>query len=100
MLETVVVFGVGVPIVGLLMGGIYWLTALLSFGLSITIFGVGYLAETTVLLSIGAWGFSVMLLLVVRRWYGNLERFGLVHAVGLMIAFVLAAAPDGILRNA
>jgi hypothetical protein len=45
-----------------------------------------------------------MLLLFVRRLYGNLddnlERFGLVHAVALMIAFVLAAAPDGISRNA
>jgi hypothetical protein len=48
-LETVVVFGVGVPIVGLLMGGIYsvpvmslckghepYLSALLSFGLGMT----------------------------------------------------------------
>jgi hypothetical protein len=113
-LEAMVVFGVGLPVVGLLMGGVYsvpamslckgrepWLSALLSLGLGITLFGVGYLGETPMLRSIGAWGLSVMLLLVARRLYGNLddnlERFGLVHAMVLMIALVLAALPaDGI----
>jgi hypothetical protein len=116
-LETVVVFGVGLPVVGLLMGGIYsmpamslckgrepWLSALLSFGLAMTIFGLGHLAETPILLSTGAWGFCVMLLLVMRRLYGNLndnlERFGLVHAAALVIAVVLAALPaHGISRT-
>jgi hypothetical protein len=106
--ESVAVFGVGVPVVGLLMGGIYsvpamslckdrepWLSVLLSLGLAITVFGLGYLSQTPILLSTGAWNFSVVLLLVARRSYGaldgNLERFGLVHAVALLIAFVLAA---------
>src|SRR5688572_26949887 len=93
-----------VPVMSLCKGHEPWLSALLSFGLGMTIFGVGYLAGTPILVSIGAWGFSVMLLLFVRRLYGNLddnlERFGLVHAVALMIAFVLAAAPDGVSRNA
>jgi hypothetical protein len=116
--EAVAVFGVGVPVVGLLMGAIYsvpamslckgrepWLSTLLSLGLAMTIFGLGYLGETPIHLSAGAWGFSVMLLLVARRLYGNLEdnleRFGLVHAVALMMALVLASLTiSGILRNA
>jgi hypothetical protein len=44
------------------------------------------------------------LLLVARRLHGNLddnlERFGLVHAVSLMIAVVLATVKHGISRNA
>lgn len=117
-LETVAVFGVGVPVVGVLMGGVYsipamslckgrepWLSVLLSVGLAMTTFGLGYLGGTPLLLSTGAWSFSVVLLLVARRLYGtldgNVERFGLVHAVALVIAFVLAAlTAHGISRNA
>ena len=116
--ETVAVFAIGLPVVGLLMGAIYlvpanalskgrepWLTALLSLGLAMTVFGLGYVRKTPILLSAAAWGFSVVLLLVARRLYGNLndnlERFGLVHAVALMIAFVLAAlTAHGIPGNA
>jgi len=116
--ESVAVFGIGVPVVGLLMGGIYsmpamrvckgrepWLSVSLSIGLAITVFGLGYVADTPILFSIGAWSFSVILLLVARRLHGtldgNLERFGLVHAVALLIAFVLAAlTAHGISRNA
>jgi hypothetical protein len=93
--------------VGLFMGGIYsvpsislckgrepWLSALLSLCLAITIFGVGYLGETPIVLSAAAWGFCVLLLQIARRLHGNLddnlERFGLVHALALIIAFVLA----------
>lgn len=106
--EAAVVYGVGLPVIGVLMGGIYsvpamrlckdrepWLSVLLSIGLAVTSFGLGYLGETPVLLSAGGWVLSVMLLLVARRLYGslhdNLERFGLVHAVALLIAVVLAA---------
>jgi len=116
--ETAVVFGVGLPVVGLLMGGIYsvpaislckgrepWLSVLLSFGLAVTIFGLGHLGATPIIFSTGAWGFSVMLLLVARRLCGNLddnlERFGLVHAGALVIAVVLAAlSAHEISRNA
>jgi hypothetical protein len=115
--ETAVVYGVGLPVVGVLMGGIYsvpaislckgrepWLSVLLTFGLAATSFGLGYLGETPVLFSAGGWIFSVTLLLVARRLHGNLddnlERFGLVHAVSLMIAVVLATVGHGISRNA
>jgi hypothetical protein len=116
--EKLALFGVAVPIVGLLMGGVYsipamrvckgrepWLSVSLSIGLAITVFGLGYLADTPILFSIGAWGFSVILLLVIRHLYGtldgNLERFGLVHAAALLIAVVLAAlTAHGISRNA
>jgi hypothetical protein len=116
--ETVALVGIAVPVVGLLMGGIYsmpamrlckgrepWLSVLLSFGLAITVFGLGYLVETPILFSTGGWGFSVILLLVARRLYGtldgNLERFGLVHAFALLTTFVLAALTGyGISRNA
>ena len=116
--ENVAALGIGVPVVGLLMGGIYsmpamhvckgrepWLSVSLSIGLAITVFGLGYLTDTLILFSVGAWGFSVILLLVARRLYGtldgNLERFGLVHAAALLIAFVLALlTAHGISRNA
>jgi hypothetical protein len=116
--ENVVLFGIGVPVVGLLMGGMYsipamslckgrepWLSVLLSLGLAITVFGLGFLGETPILFSIGAWGFSVILLLVARRLYGtldgNLERFGLVHVAAMLAAFALAAlSAHGISRNA
>lgn len=117
-LENLALFGVGVPVVGLLMGGIYsmpamrvckgrepWLSVSLSIGLAITVFGLGYLADTPILFSSAAWGFSVILLLVARRLHGtldgNLERFGLVHAAALLTAFALAAlTAHGISRNA
>ena len=105
--ETVVIVGLAAPVVGLLMGGIYsmpamrlckgrepWLSALLACGLALTVFGIGYLVETPILFSTGGWILSVVLLLVARRLHGaldgNLERFGLVHAPALMVAFVLA----------
>jgi hypothetical protein len=108
-LETAVVYGVGFPVVGLFMGGIYsvpaisvckgrepWLSVLLSLGLAATSFGLGYLGGTPILLSAGGWLFCVALLLITRRLRGNLddnlERFGLVHAVALLIAIVLATA--------
>jgi hypothetical protein len=107
-LENFALYGIAIPVVGLLMGGIYsmpamrvwkgrepWLSATLSIGLAVTVFGLGYLADTPILYSIGAWGFSVILLFVARRLHGtldgNLERFGLVHASALLIAFALAA---------
>ena len=117
-LENAAVFGIGVPVVGLLMGGIYSMPAMqvckgrepcfsvsLSIGLAITVFGLGYLSDTPILFSTGAWGFTVILLLIARRLYGtldgNLERFGLVHAIALLIAFALATlAAHGISTNA
>lgn len=105
--DTVVLVGIAVPVVGLLMGGMYsmpairlskghdpWLSVLLSCGLAITVFGLGYLADTPILLSTGGWLFAFISLLLARRHYGtldgNLERFGLVHALALLIAIALA----------
>jgi len=78
--ENAATFGIGVLVVGLLMGGIYsmpamqackgrepWLSVSLSIGLAITVFGLGYLTDTPILFSVGAWSFSVILLLVARR---------------------------------
>jgi hypothetical protein len=107
-LESFAVYGVAVPVLGLLMGGIYswpamrlcrgrepWLSMCLSVGLAITILGLGHLTDTPMLHSAGGWAFSVLLLLAARRQYGtldgNLERFGLVHAAALLITFALAA---------
>ena len=106
-IETTIVMLIGIPVVGLLMGGIYslpairlskgrepWLSGLLSIGLAITVFGVGFLGDTPVSLSVGAWLISIVLLELARRSHGtldgNLERFGLVHASALMIAFLLS----------
>ena len=118
MFENLALYGVGVPVVGLLMGGIYsvpamrvckgrepWLSVSSSIGLAITVFGLVYLTDTPILFSSGAWAFSVILLLIARRLHGtldgNLERFGLVHAAALLTAFALAAlTAHGISRNA
>lgn len=106
--ENFALYGIAIPVVGLLMGGIYslpamrvcrgrepWLSGVLSIGLALTVFGFGYLTETPILFSTGAWGLSVVLLLVARRLYGSLdgklERFGLVHATALLATFALAA---------
>jgi hypothetical protein len=107
-IEAFAVYGIAVPVLGLLMGGIYsmpamhlckgrepWLSLSLSLGLAVTVFGLGYLGDTPVILSAAGWGLSVILLLLARRLYGSLdgklERFGLVHASALLIVFGLAA---------
>jgi hypothetical protein len=105
--ETIAIDGFAVLVVGLLMGGIYsmpalrlckghepWLSVLLAAGLAVTVFGLGYLAETRILFSTGGWILSVILLLAARRRFGtldgNLERFGLVNASALLVALLLA----------
>jgi len=99
--------GIAVPVVGVFLGGIYsvpairlsrgrepWLSALLSIGLAITVFGIGYISDTRILFSAGVWVVSVVLLLIARRLHGsldgNVERFGQVHALTLLVSFVLA----------
>lgn len=96
---------IGVPVVGILMGGVYSLpamhvtggrdpayTLLLSVGLSLTIIGMGFAGGLSQLLILGAWAFAMSLLLV-RRMLGkldqNVERFGLVHALALVGMFWL-----------
>ena len=109
--ESMALIGIAVPVVGVFLGGIYsvpairlsrgrepWLSVLMSLGLAITAFGIGYLSHTRILFSGGVWGFSLLLLLLVRRVHGpldgNLERFGLVHAFTLLATFVLAAITE------
>jgi hypothetical protein len=105
--ESLAILGIAIPVVGLLLGGIYsvpasrlckgrepWFSALLSLGLAITVFGIGYLSDTRILFSAGVWSLSLVLLLAARRLHGsldgNLERFGQVHAVTLLVSFVIA----------
>lgn len=94
---------IGVPVVGILMGGIYSLpamrvtgsrdpayTLLLGAGLSVTVIGIGMAADLSLPLILAAW-FLTMLVLMARRLFGkldhNVERFGVVHALTLVGMF-------------
>lgn len=94
---------IGVPVVGILMGGMYSLpamrvtgsrdpayTILLGAGLSVTVIGIGMAADLSLPLVSAAWLFA-MLVLMTRRLFGkldhNVERFGLVHALTLVGMF-------------
>jgi hypothetical protein len=98
-----------IPVVGVLMGAILsvpammvtrerdpWLSAALAVALAITVFGVGMLLHAAVVHLVAAWGFSVLLLVLARACYGslghNLERFGMVHAMALLVTFVVSLA--------
>lgn len=100
-LREALVILVGVPIVGILFGGIYsWpammmtkerdpaLTTVLAAGLAATIGSIGWVMETPIPLLICVFGASLMLLGLARWAYGslghNLERFGMVHATVLV----------------
>ena len=117
-IEEIAVIGIAVPVLGLLMGGIYswpvihfcrgrepWLTGSLGLALGVTLFGFGALVDTPVAWTAAAWAVSLLLLLAARRLHGsldgNLERFGMVHAVALTMAFALALAHrHGLLASA
>ena len=93
----------GVPVLGILLGGVYslpamhltkerdpWFTLFLAAGLAITVFGIGLLTHTPLLYLAAIWIFSIILLLLRRAAYGgrlghNLERFGMVHVAALLI---------------
>jgi len=103
--EAIVII-VGVPVVGILMGGAYsllatritkgrdpWLTMLLAVGLSITVFGIGIIArEPWVHLAV-VLGVACLLLVAMRSLYGsfegNLEHFGLVHMATLLLLWIV-----------
>ena len=108
--EVALMILVGVPVLGILMGGVYslpamhftkgrdpWLTRLLAVGLAITVFGIGLPFQTPLLYSGLLYLVSIGLLLLKRAMDGNLgsnlERFGLVHAVVFMLAWLLAVFP-------
>jgi hypothetical protein len=105
--ETVVLALIAAPVVGLFMGGIYSLPAirltrgrepglsiLLSVGLAVTVFGLGYALGVALVFRAGIWLLSIGLLLATRKYVGaldhNLERFGKVHALALLITFLAA----------
>jgi hypothetical protein len=101
LLQTLMIFLIAVPMLGLMAGGIYslpaikmtkgkepWLSLLLAVGLAITIAGLGRSAHLS-WASIGClWLGSVVLLMLARWFYGSLdhslEYFGVVHMVTLM----------------
>ncbi|MBN8460157.1 MAG: hypothetical protein J0M04_20210 [Verrucomicrobia bacterium] len=106
--ENALIMIVGVPVLGVLMGGIYslpamkitderdpWLTILLGCGLAITVFGVGFFTGTPMAWSSALFGLGLLLVLGARMLYGslghNIERFGMVHMLVLMLALVLAS---------
>jgi len=81
-----VVIGIAVPVVGVLLGGIYffpairltkghepWLSVLLGIGLAITTFGIGYLSGADILYSTGVWVLSLALFAIARRVHGSLD---------------------------
>jgi purine-cytosine permease-like protein len=115
--QQTLVIVVGVPVVGVLMGGIYWLPAtritkgrepwlslLLVVGLAATVIGIGRsigepLSHLAIVLAI-----ALFLLLLARGLFGSfdrLERFGILHVatlVSLMIASAVTRAnhPSGL----
>jgi len=108
--EVVAMISVGVPVLGILMGGIYswpaihftngrdpWLTLLLAVGLAITVFGIGLPFQTPLLHSGLLYLVGICLLLLRRAMDGglggNLERFGEVHGVVFMLTWLLVIVP-------
>lgn len=107
LVESLLMAGVGIPLLGVLMGGVYsWpaialckgrepcLTGSLAAGLAVTVFGLGHLLELPLRYCGAVWAASILLLLAARRLHGsldgNLERFGLVHAPTLMAMLLLS----------
>ena len=107
--EILLIAVVGVPLLGVLMGGLYslpamkltkerdpWLTLLLAAGLGLTVFGIGSLANAPIAHLAGAYALSLVLLLLARKFYGglghSLERFGVVHVAALGLTCAVAAA--------
>jgi hypothetical protein len=90
------------PLLGVLMGGVYWLAAvklsggrepwlglLLLLGIAVTVFGGGSALQIP-LLNLGLpFVVASVSLLVIRRIYGdlarNLEHFGIVHVFAVVL---------------
>lgn len=105
--NTVLLYSIAIPVLGVLMGGLYsypamqlskdrepWLMLLLTVGLSSTVIGLGYWLHFPTAVIAGCWIVAVVLLFAARRLYGslahNLERFGLVHAAILILMASIA----------
>ena len=108
-LQNTFIVLIAVPVLGILMGGVYsvpamrvtncrdpWFTMLLAAGLSVTIVAIAIGCGLAVPLTLIAWACACAGLLV-RRSFGkldhNIERFGLIHAASLvgMLWLVLLA---------
>ena len=106
--EVVTMILVGVPVLGILMGGVYWLpaahitkgrdpwlTLLLAVGLAVTVFGIALPTQTPLPHSGLLYLVGIGLLLLARAFYGNLgenvEHFGMVHMLVFPLTLLLAA---------
>jgi hypothetical protein len=106
---TVVSLVVAIPVVGFLMGGVYWLpachvtggrephlTCLLALGLAVTLFAIGLPSGVAPSTLGAAWLVCLLLLLLSRRLRGDLshdvERFFPAHFAALLLGLVLTAA--------
>jgi hypothetical protein len=116
--EKIAVLSLAVPVLGILLGGVYslpaihlvkdrdpWLTLALAGGLTVTVFGVGWMAGALLLPVAAVWLIGIILLLFTRTVYGrlgrDLERFGIVHAITLLLTiFVIAVTRYTIQRGA
>ena len=91
---------IALPILGILMGGVYslpamritkcrepWYTITLGIGLSITVLAISFIYELPVNRVSIAWAIACALLLI-RRSFGkldhNIERYGLIHGITLV----------------
>jgi hypothetical protein len=114
--EILVVSVFAVPLLGLLMGGVYslpamkltkerdpWLTVILGLGLAVTVFGIGTVTRSSTSHLVIVWAASLFLLLLARKFYGglghSLERFGVVHLATLLMTFFAAVAAKVGLRS-
>jgi hypothetical protein len=106
--EALLLF-VALPVVGVLFGGIYsvpaiklsrgrdpWLSVLLLSGLALTVFGTGFLLRIPAARLGGVYMVVSVALFAVRRAFGglerNLERFGIVHLLALLLVLIANAA--------
>ena len=95
--SDVLVILIAVPVLGVLLGGVYslpamWITkcrepaytALLGVGLAVTVFSIGLVAKLPVAHVVLAYSISLVML-SIRRAFGpldhNVERFGMIHAL-------------------
>lgn len=94
---------IAVPVLGVLMGGVYslpamrvtncrepWYTMSLAMGLSVTVVAIGLACGLGFPLTLIAW-LCACVALLVRRSFGkldhNVERFGFIHAMTLVGMF-------------
>ena len=99
-IELILILLFAVPVVGVLLGGVYSLpamyvtksrdpayTILLGFGLSATVLVVGLIGGLQLAVIASAWLIACVAL-VIRRCFGkldhNVERFGFVHVFSLL----------------